>query len=273
MNDNIDQIIQQAPEIIVTYGIKIALAIAVYVFGKWIVKAISGLLEKGLTSRKVDPTICKFSKNIVFYALFTVVVIAALGQLGIQTASFVAILGAAGLAVGFALQGSLANFASGVLLILFRPFKIGDFVEAGGTAGVVKEISIFSTILSSPDNKTIIISNSGVMGGNITNYSTLPERRVDFTVGVSYSADLDKVRKELTSIAEEDQRVIQDRGITIGVGELADSSVNFVFRVWTRTENYWNVFFEINEQIKKRFDIAGIEIPFPQMDVHVAKEK
>lgn len=272
MNENIQQIIQQAPEVIVTYGIKIILAIAVYIVGKWIAKAISGLLEKGLNARKVDPTISKFTKNIVFYTLFTIVMVAALGQLGIQTASFVAIIGAAGLAVGFALQGSLANFASGVLLILFRPFKIGDFVEAGGAAGVVKEISIFSTILSTPDNKTIIISNSGIMGGNITNYSTLPERRVDFTVGVGYGADLDKVRQELKNIAEEDQRVIQDKGITIGLAELGDSSVNFAFRIWTRTEDYWNVFFDTNEKIKKRFDSAGIEIPFPQMDVHISKE-
>lgn len=272
MKENIDELLQRAPEILVTYGVKILLAFAVYLIGKWIAKGISGLLEKGMKSRNVDPTIVSFTKNIVYYAMFTMVIIAALGQLGVQTASFVAIIGAAGLAIGFALQGSLANFAAGVLLMLFRPFKLGDFVEAGGASGVVKEISIFSTILNTGDNKTVIISNATIMGGNITNYSTQPERRVDFTVGVSYGADLDLVRKELMAIAESDERVIVEKGITIGLVELADSSVNFAFRVWTKTENYWPLFFETNEKIKKRFDASGIEIPFPQMDVHVAKE-
>ncbi|BCD95982.1 mechanosensitive ion channel family protein [Marinagarivorans cellulosilyticus] len=272
MNENIEELLQRAPEIIVTYGVKILLAFAVYLIGKWIAKGIAGLLEKGMKSRNVDATIISFTKNIVYYAMFTMVIIAALGQLGVQTASFVAIIGAAGLAIGFALQGSLANFAAGVLLILFRPFKLGDFVEAGGASGVVKEVSIFSTILTTGDNKTVTISNASVMGGNITNYSTQPERRVDFTVGVSYGADLDLVRKELTAIAKGDDRIIVDKGITIGLAELADSSVNFAFRIWTKTENYWPLYFDTNEKIKKRFDAAGIEIPFPQMDVHVAKE-
>jgi len=272
MNENLQSIVDQAPQIIVAYGIKILLAIAVYIVGKWLARMLTNLLHKGLTARNVDPTICQFTRNIAYYALITMVIIAALGQLGIQTASFVAIIGAAGLAIGFALQGSLGNFAAGVLLILFRPFKLGDFVDAGGAMGVVKEISIFSTILTTGDNKTVIISNSSVMGGNITNFSAQPERRVDFTVGVGYGADLDKVRTELEAIAKEDERVIQDKGITIGVGELADSSVNFAFRIWTKTENYWAVFFDTNEKIKKRFDAAGIEIPFPQMDVHLSKE-
>ncbi|WP_188151085.1 mechanosensitive ion channel family protein [Teredinibacter waterburyi] len=272
MEQNIQDLLEKAPELLATYGIKVALAIAVYIVGKWIANLIANLLLKGLTARKVDLTICTFTRNIVYYALFTMVIIAALGQLGIQTASFVAIIGAAGLAIGFALQGSLANFASGVLLILFRPFKIGDFVEAGGTAGVVREISIFSTILTTGDNKTVIVSNSGIMGGNITNYSTQPERRVDFTVGVGYGANLDLVRKELEAIASEDTRILQEKGITIGVAELADSSVNFAFRVWVNSADYWAVFFDTNEKIKKRFDSVGIEIPFPQMDVHLSKE-
>ena len=271
MQENVEQLVAKLPEIVTTYGVKVLLAIAVFIIGKWIAKSLAGLLEKGMAAKGVDSTVGSFTKNIIYYCLFTLVVIAALGQLGIQTASFVAIIGAAGLAVGFALQGSLANFASGVLLILFRPFKIGDFVEAGGAAGVVQEISIFSTVMKTPDNKTIITSNSAVMGGNIVNYSTESERRVDFTVGVSYSADLDKVRDELNAIVADESRIIVDRGITIAVGELADSSVNFVFRVWTKTEDYWGVFFDINEQVKKRFDKAGIEIPFPQMDVHLDK--
>ncbi|SMF30020.1 small conductance mechanosensitive channel [Alteromonadaceae bacterium Bs31] len=271
MNENIEALIQQIPGLVATYGLKLVMAIAVYVIGKWLAKLVSGLLGKTLSARKVDPTIAQFTKNITYYVLFAMVVISALGQLGVQTASFVAIIGAAGLAVGFALQGSLSNFASGVMLILFRPLKIGDFVEAGGAAGVVKDISIFSTILTTPDNKTIIIPNSGISGGNITNYSTQAERRVDFSVGVSYGADLDLVRKELLAIAAADERILQDKDVTIGLAELADSSVNFAFRVWTKTENYWPVFFDTNEKIKRRFDEVGIEIPFPQMDVHMDK--
>lgn len=269
MNEKIESLITNAPDLILTYGTKIILAIAVYIVGKWIAKGISNLILKGLTARNIDPTICQFTKNIAYYTLFTMVIVAALGQLGVQTASFVAIIGAAGLAVGFALQGSLANFASGVLLILFRPFKIGDYVEAGGAAGVVKEISIFSTIFTTPDNKTVIISNSAVMGGNIVNYSMQAERRVDFTIGVSYGADLDKVRTQLTIIATEDPRIIKEKDFTIGVSELADSSVNFVFRVWAKTEDYWAVYFDNLEKIKKRFDEENIEIPFPQVDVHL----
>lgn len=269
--DNFQSVLEQAPQVITAYGIKIILAIAVYVIGKWIASSISKLLEKGLNARKVDPTIAKFTKNITFYVLFALVIITALGQLGVQTASFVAVIGAAGLAVGLALQGSLANFAAGVLLIMFRPLKIGDYVEAGGTAGVVKEISIFSTIMTTPDNKTVIVPNSGIMGGNITNYSTQAERRVDFTVGVSYSANLELVRDELKKIAAEDERIIQEKDVTIGLVALADSSVNFVFRVWTRTENYWPLYFDTNEKIKKRFDAAGIEIPFPQRVIHIEK--
>ncbi len=272
MNEKIESMMAEAPQFIATYGLKILMAIVVFIIGKWIARRIANFLSKGLTLKGVDPTIISFTGNLVYYALFTMVIIAALGQLGIQTASFVAIIGAAGLAVGFALQGSLANFAAGVLLILFRPFKVGDFVEAGGTAGVVYEISIFSTILKTGDNKRVIVANSTVMGGNITNYSTENERRVDLTVGVGYSANLDTVRKLLEEIASGDERIIDDRGYTIGVAELADSSVNFAFRVWVKTPDYWAVYFDLNENIKKRFDAAGIEIPFPQMDVHLTKE-
>ncbi len=271
MNIDINSLMQQAPELIITYGTKIILAIVVYVVGKWIAKMIAGLIERGMNAQSVDKIVSQFIRNITYYALLTMVVIAALGQLGVQTASFVAIVGAAGLAVGFALQGSLANFASGVLIIIFRPFKIGDYVEAGGAAGVVKEISIFSTIMHTPDNKTVIIANSGITGSNIINYSTQSTRRVDLTVGVSYSANLDQVRKELTQIISEDSRILAEPAVTIAVAELADSSVNFVVRPWVNSADYWGVFFDLNEKIKKRFDEVGIEIPFPQMDVHVTK--
>ncbi len=272
MPANIDKLISQAPEIVATYGIKILLAIAVYIAGKWLAGLLARVIERTMSARGVDGTISSFTRHIVFYALFIVVVVAALSQLGIQTASFVAIIGAAGLAVGLSLQGSLANFAAGVLLIAFRPFKQGDYIEAGGTAGVVQEISIFSTILTTPDNKTVIVPNSAVTGSNIVNYSARSERRIDFMIGVGYSADISAVKAELEAIAAAEPRVIAEKGITIGVHALAESSVNFVFRVWTQTENYWDVYFALTEQIKRRFDAAGIPIPFPQMDVHVISE-
>lgn len=271
MEFDLQSMIEQAPGLLISYGVKIVLAIAVYVVGKWIASWIAKLVEKGMTARNVDPTVGSFVRNIVYYLMLVVVIIAALGQLGVQTASFVAILGAAGLAVGFALQGSLANFAAGVLMILFRPFKVGDFVEAGGTAGVVKEISIFSTIFHTPDNKVIIVANNTIMSSNITNYSALDTRRVDLTVGVGYGADLGLVRSTIQRIIDAESRVLKDQDVTIAVGELADSSVNFVVRVWVKTGDYWPVFFDLTEQVKVVFDEVGIEIPFPQMDVHLDK--
>lgn len=255
----------------ISYGVKLVMAIVVYVIGKWLANIVASALEKGMSAKSVDPTVARFTRNIVYYALFAMVIVAALGQLGVQTASFVAIVGAAGLAVGFALQGSLANFAAGVLLILFRPFKAGDFVEAGGASGVVKEISIFSTILTTGDNKVVVIANNAVMGGNITNYSAMPTRRVDMVVGVGYSADLALVKQTLQELADADDRVLKDPAVTIAVSELADSSVNFVFRPWVNSSDYWGVFWAMNERIKIRFDELGIEIPFPQMDVHLDK--
>jgi len=201
------------------------------------------------------------------------VVLAALSQLGIQTTSFIAILGAAGLAIGLALQGSLANFAAGFLMIIFRPFKVGDFIEGAGVAGVVEQIQIFTTILRTPDNKTIIVPNAGLSNGNITNYSTKDTRRVDLTVGASYDADIRHVKQVLEGIIAADQRILPDPAPMIVVSELADSSVNFVVRVWVKSPDYWGVFFNANEQVKLRFDEEGIGIPYPQRDVHVYEHK
>jgi small conductance mechanosensitive channel len=223
------------------------------------------VLEKG----GADPIIVGFVGSITYIALLAFVVVAALGQLGIQTTSFIAILGAAGLAVGLALQGSLANFAAGFLMIIFRPFKVGDFIEGAGVAGVVKEIQIFTTTLKTGDNKTIIIPNSKISGDNITNYSAEENRRVDMTVGVAYDADLSKVRDVLQDIISKDDRILSDPATQIAVAELADSSVNFVVRVWTKTADYWGVKFDMTETIKNRFDEAGIGIPFPQRDIHI----
>lgn len=266
---NFESIMEQAPELLITYGTKIVLALVIFIIGKWLAKLVSGLLEKGMNARSVDKTITVFVRNIVYYIFVVMVVIAALGQLGVQTASFVAIIGAAGLAVGFALQGSLANFAAGVMLILFRPCKVGDFVEAGGAAGSVSDISIFATTILTGDNKTITVANSAIMGGNIVNYSTQSERRIDMVVGVSYDADLQQVKDELKAMAAADSRVLTTKDVTIAVAELADSSVNLVFRPWVNSGDYWPTKFDLTEKIKNRFDELGIGIPYPQMDVHV----
>lgn len=271
MDENIQNLIDKAPEFAVTYGLKLVLAIAVFFIGKAIVKWLANMLGAAMDKRNVDHTVASFCKHIAYYAMFTMVVIAALGQLGVKTASFVAILGAAGLAIGFALQGSLANFAAGVLLITFRPFKTGDYVEAGGASGSVQEISIFTTTLMTPDNKKIIIANGAVFGDNITNYSSQENRRVDLVVGVSYNADIAKTKEILLSVAQADERVLKDKDITIGLSELADSSVNFVLRPWVKTSDYWPTYFALMENIKIKLDEAGIEIPYPQMDVHLSK--
>lgn len=250
-------------------GLNLLYAIAILVIGRWIAMAIRGLLRKMLTGRKIDLTIVSFVCSMVYIALMTFVVLAALSKLGVQTTSFVAVIGAAGLAIGLALQGSLANFAAGFLMVIFRPFKVGDFIEGAGTAGIVEEIQVFTTQLKTPDNKTIIIPNAKLTGDNITNYSAKETRRVEFTPGVSYRADIRKVKEVLQGIVNSDGRILKDPAPQIALGELADSSVNFVVRVWVKTSDYWDVFFETMEKIKLRFDEEGIEIPFPQRDVHL----
>jgi small conductance mechanosensitive channel len=268
---NIEEIMPMISEYAIVYGAKFIAAIVIYIVGKIIAKAIANLIAKGLDKKGVDATLSTFVNNIVYYILLIVVIVAALGQLGIQTASFVAIIGAAGLAVGLALQGSLANFAAGVLLILFRPIRVGDFVEVAGVAGSVSSISIFCTTLLTGDNKTVIIANADVSGGNITNYSLEATRRVDLVVGVAYDSNIQQVKDELKALAAADDRILKDKDVTIGVVELADSSVNLVFRPWVNAADYWSVKFDLNEKIKQRFQEAGIGIPYPTMDVNVSK--
>lgn len=205
-------------------------------------------------------------------ALLTFIIIAALATLGVQTTSFIAVIGAAGLAIGFALQGSLSNFAAGVMIIIFRPFKVGDYVEVGGASGTVEAIHIFSTIVNTPDNKKIIIPNSRVSGDTITNYSANDIRRVDLVVGVSYGDDIRKAKQILEKILSEEQRILKDPPFTIGVMELADSSVNFAVRPWVKTSDYWAVYFDLTERVKTTFDENGISIPFPQRDIHLFQE-
>jgi small conductance mechanosensitive channel len=267
--DEVSTLWTQSQGLLVDWGLKALAAVAIFVIGRWIAKGVRRGVRRVLEKGGADPIIVGFVGSITYIALLAFVVVAALGQLGIQTTSFIAILGAAGLAVGLALQGSLANFAAGFLMIIFRPFKVGDFIEGAGVAGVVKEIQIFTTTLKTGDNKTIIIPNSKISGDNITNYSAEENRRVDMTVGVAYDADLSKVRDVLQDIISKDDRILSDPATQIAVAELADSSVNFVVRVWTKNADYWGVKFDMTETIKNRFDEAGIGIPFPQRDIHI----
>lgn len=255
------------------YGLRIIGALALFFVGRWVVQLIRKLVEGQMARRNMEETISKFVCSLVSVSLMTFIFIAILGLLGIQTTSFIAVIGAAGLAIGFALQGSLSNFAAGFLLILFHPFKKGDFIEAAGTAGIVEEIQIFTTVLKTPDNKTIIIPNGKVMGDNITNFSANKTRRIDFVFGVGYNDSLQEVRNVLQVVAEKESRVLKDPEPMVAVKELADSSVNFLLRVWVNTEDYWDVFFAVTETVKQRFDEENISIPFPQRDVHVFDNK
>ncbi len=253
----------------IEFGINLVLAILIFYVGKLAV----GLVVRGtrnlMRAQEVDKTLQTFVCNLERMLLMVIVIIAAIGQLGIQTTSFIAIFGAAGLAVGLALQGSLSNFAAGVLIVLFRPYKVGDFVEAAGISGVVVEVQILTTVLKTGDNKQIIVPNGQIMGSIITNYSVNDQRRVDMVVGVSYDDDLDKVRSTLQELIDAEDRVLDEPACTIAVSALADSSVNFVVRPWVKTADYWGVMFDMTEAIKKRFDKEGISFPFPQQDVHL----
>ena len=269
----IEQLLQKVYEIFTVFGVKIVGAIVVFIIGRWVSKFIANLIRKLMDKREVDPTITKFVGNLTYFALLTFVVLAALGLVGIQTTSFIAVLGAAGLAIGLALQGSLANFAAGFLLILFRPFKVGDFIDAAGVAGTVETIQIFTTRLATPDNKTIIIPNSKLTGDNIVNFSTKGTRRADMVFGIGYEDDIDKARNIIIDVLSNDKRVLKDPPLQVAVSELADSSVNFVARAWVNAGDYWGVVFDTTETVKKRFDAEGVSIPFPQRDVHVYEHK
>jgi small conductance mechanosensitive channel len=266
---DVNQILERVWELVVIYGLKVIAAVAIFVVGRWVAKAVAGMIRKMMRKAKVDQTLRRFVGNMAYIALLAFVVLAALGQLGIQTTSFIAILGAAGLAVGLALQGSLSNFAAGFLMILFRPIRVGDFIEGAGTAGTVEEIAIFTTTLVTPDNKTVIIPNAALTGGNIVNWTVKGTRRVDMVMGIGYADDIDKARQIMAEILDKDPRVLKDPAATIAVSELADSSVNFVVRPWVKASDYWGVHNDTHEAFKKAFDAQGISIPFPQRDVHV----
>jgi small conductance mechanosensitive channel len=255
------------------YGLALLFALIILIVGSWVAKLVRKIVTRLLTKRNVDPTIVGFLANFTYILLMVFVTLAALGKLGVQTTSFVAVIGAAGLAIGLALQGALANFAAGFLMILFRPFKKGDYIEAGGTAGIVDQIQVFTTILKTPDNRLVIVPNAKVMGDNITNYSAMEKRRLDLTFGVSYREDIAKVKSVLKQIAESDERALKDPAPQILLSELADSSVNFIMRVWVNSGDYWPFKFETTERVKLEFDKQGISIPFPQRDVHLFNTK
>lgn len=256
-------------ESIMALVINIATSAVILFGGIWLAKRIKKYIATIMEKREIDALLASFSSNIIYVALVAFVIIATLGQLGIQTTSFVAIIGAAGLAIGLSLQGSLSNFASGVMIIAFRPFKVGDFIEAGGVSGVVEGIQIFSTQMRTGDNKAIIVPNSNIIGGNITNYSAKDTRRVDLIFGIGYDDDIKKAKEVLAELVNSDERILKDPEPVIAVSELADSSVNFVCRPWVKTADYWGVYFDLTEAVKLRFDKEGISIPYPQQDVHM----
>lgn len=255
------------------YAIQFIVAIAIFLIGKFVAKIISKTTSKIMTKRGVDSAVVSFIASLVYGLVFIVAIIAAISHLGFNTSSLVAIVGAAGLAIGLALQGSLSNFASGVLIITLRPFKSGDFVEVSGIAGVVEEILIFSTKLRTGDNKTVIVPNGSITSSTITNYSAKPTRRIDLVIGVSYDANLAHTKQILGDVVAKNELVLKDQPVTIGVSELADNSVNLVVRPWVKSENYWPVYFELLENIKVALDEAGIEIPYPQLSLHVNREE
>ena len=270
---DLNSILPKLQEIVTLYGLKIIAAILIFIVGRWVARGLKRLAVRALKKANVDDTLVSFIGNLTYIALLAFVIIAAINQLGVQTTSFIAVLGAAGLAIGLALQGSLANFAAGVLMIIFRPFQSGDYIEGAGVAGVVEKVEIFTTKLRTPDNKAIIVPNAKILGDNITNYSAKTERRVDMVIGVGYGDDLKKVRQVIEEVLANESRVLKEPEPTIGVLELGDNSVNFAVRPWVKTEDYWGAYFDLTETIKRRFDEEGISIPFPQRDVHLYEYK
>jgi len=256
-------------EFLLVSGADLLLALIVLFVGFWIIKRVVAIMQAAMTKKDVELTLKRFLvslANIIFKALL---LISVASMIGIETTSFIAIIGAAGLAIGLALQGSLANFAGGVLLLMFRPYKVGDFIESQGHSGTVYAIQIFSTILKTPDNKTVFIPNGPIANGSITNYSTEATRRVDMVFGIGYGDDIDKAKKILQELVDTDTRILKDPAPAILLAELANSSVNFKVRTWVKAEDYWGVFFDMHESVKKTFDKRGISIPYPQQDVHI----
>ncbi len=247
----------------------LVIAVLIFFVGRWLAQNLSNLIEKALNKAKVDMTLSRFARNLIYSTLLVFVILAALDRLGVKTASFVAIIGAAGLAVGLALQGSLSNFAAGVMLVIFKPFRVGDFVEIAGVKGTVAEIQIFVTILDTPDNIRIFVPNSHITGGNILNYSANSTRRLDMVIGVSYGDDLAKAKQTIWTVLQADGRILQDPKPVVAILGLGDSSVNIAVRPWVKVPDYWATQFDLYEKIKVALEQNGITIPFPQRDIHI----
>ncbi|WJD87275.1 small-conductance mechanosensitive channel MscS [Serratia marcescens] len=256
-------------ELLIQYAVNIVAAIVILIIGSIVARVVGNALNRVMKLRGIDATVADFLSAIVRYGVLAFTFIAVLGRVGVQTTSVIAVLGAAGLAVGLALQGSLSNFAAGVLLVIFRPLRVGEYVDLGGVAGTVDQVQIFSTTLRTADNKTIVVPNGKIIAGNIINYSREPNRRVDIVVGVAYNADIDVVKKVLGDVIAADKRIMHAKGVTVRLNEMAPSSLNFVTRSWTTNAEYWNVYFDLMENFKRALDAHNIGIPFPQMDVHL----
>ncbi|WEE04118.1 small-conductance mechanosensitive channel MscS [Serratia marcescens] len=256
-------------DLLIQYAVNIVAAIVILIIGSIVARVVGNALNRVMKLRGIDATVADFLSAIVRYGVLAFTFIAVLGRVGVQTTSVIAVLGAAGLAVGLALQGSLSNFAAGVLLVIFRPLRVGEYVDLGGVAGTVDQVQIFSTTLRTADNKTIVVPNGKIIAGNIINYSREPNRRVDIVVGVAYNADIDVVKKVLGDVIAADKRIMHAKGVTVRLNEMAPSSLNFVTRSWTTNAEYWNVYFDLMENFKRALDAHNIGIPFPQMDVHL----
>lgn len=267
-SEYIQELIDKGIDLGVEAGKSIIIAIIIYFVGKALISLINRMLHGVMERKKVDPAIQTFLGSLVNIMLMILLVISVVSALGVNTTSFAALLASAGVAVGMALSGNLQNLAGGIVILLFRPFKVGDYIEAQGTGGTVSEIQIFHTILTTPDNKKIYLPNGALSSGNITNYSKEPLRRVDFNVAVEYGEDIDKVRETLSGILSKDERVLLEPAPVIVLGSLADSSVNMTVRVWVKSENYWDVFFQTNEKIYNEFNKLGINFPYPQLTIH-----
>ena len=269
---NTEQITQQVVDLVTRWGLKVVGAIAVLIVGRMVAGVLRRGTRKALEARGVDATLVPFLSALVYYLVLAVVVIAVLSLFGIQTTSLVAVLGAAGLAIGLALQGTLSHFAAGVMLLVFRPFKVGDFVEVGGTKGKVEEVGIFTTTLKSGDNVKILVPNSEIYGNSIHNYNGYDTRRIDLVMGIGYDDDIDKAIEIMRGVIEADERVLSDQGVQIAVSELADSSVNLVVRPWCRTDDYWALRFDLLQKMKVALEAGGCSIPYPQRDLHLFQE-
>ncbi len=269
--DNVDQYVQKAIELAIEYAPQLLLAVLTLIIGLWIINRLLNLTDKSL-QKKFDPTLTKFIHSLASVMLKALLLISVASMIGIETTSFIAVLGAAGLAIGLALQGNLSNFASGVLILTFKPFRVGDVIDGAGYVGTVREIQIFTTVLMTPDNRKVIIPNSNLANNPLINIGAEATRRVDMLFGIGYGDDIDKAKDVIKSIIEADARILKDPAPLVVVSELADSSVNITVRTWVATADYWGVYFDMHETVKKKFDQEGISIPFPQRDVHLYQE-